>query len=151
MKMKITMFIALLALIVSIGGVQAHIPGAPNSTDVVRSDGALNFTWAVNASSNVTNGYNATINSGVTWSNGTNTYYYLSGLAKGASYTVEVWAWNSTGDGNLSLYSGTKTTTVLGGFSSSGAPALTPTAILGGLALWSAIMVLVSRRKKREN
>ena len=150
--MKITMLIALLALIMSIGGVQAHIPGAPDGIDVVRSDGALNFTWAVNATeSNITNGYNATIYGSGVWSNGTNTYYYLSGLTKGDSHTATVWAYNKTGEGNLSIYYASKSGTVLGGRASSGAPALTPTAILGGLALWSAIMVLASRRKRKEN
>ena len=152
MKNKIFIFTVMAVLLLSIAAVQAHIPGAPDSLTDVRSVGSVNFTWAVNATeSNITNGYNATIDSGATWSNGTNTYYYLTGKDSGDVITVEVWAWNSTGSGNLSIYNSSDSATIFGSGVSRGAPALAPSAILGGLALWSAIIVLASRRKKREN
>ena len=146
---KIAVFVALLVLIAGIGVVQAHIPGAPDGIDVVRSAGTLNFTWDVNATeANITNGYNATVDSGVTWSNGTNTYYYLTGLDKGDSYTAEVWAYNKTGEGNLSIYKASKTTTVLGSSKSRGAPALSPIGIVAAIGLWSILLLTYIRRKK---
>ena len=150
MKNKILIFAVMAVLLLGITAVQAHIPGAPDGIDVTRAGTTVNFTWDVNATeANITTGYNATVNSGASWSNGTNTYYLLSGLDKGDVYTVEVWAWNSTGSGNLSIYNSSKSGAALGTLKSRGAPALTPTAILGGLALWSAIMVLVLRRKRK--
>lgn len=145
---KIAIFVVLLVLITGIAAVSAEIPGAPDNIDVVRSDGALNFTWDVNATeANITNGYNATIYGSGVWSNGTNTYYYLSGLNKGDSHTATVWAYNKTGEGNLSIYYASKSGTVLGG-TSRGAPALSPIGIVAAIGLWSILILVYNRRKR---
>ena len=67
---------------------------------------------------------------------------------------IGVYHWNfnvtdgygSTDDCNITVTIVMPTST-----SSRGAPALTPIAILGGLALWSTIIVLASKRKRKED
>ena len=150
MKEKVAILIALLALIVSIGGVQAGVPGAPENITCESFIGRVEFSWDVNATApNATTGYNATVYGSGVWVNSTNTYYHVGGGCA-EIINVYVWASNSTGYGNLSNFSASKTCVV--NCASRSAPALTPTAIIGGIALWSAIItVVLMRRKRRQN
>lgn len=105
------MFKSVLLLLIifslSVGLTGAEIPPTPVS--LIENAGDIypfwvNWTFSA-GTGNVTDGYNITIsnNSGANWFNGTNTFYNLTGIASAYQNTITVYAWNNTGDGNLSV------------------------------------------------
>jgi len=72
----------------------------PIPTDLQNTTGTdwVNFTWTV-GDGIVTDGYNVSMNSG--WDNTTNTFLN-STVGAGNWSNITVWAWNATGDGNMS-------------------------------------------------
>ena len=146
MKEKVAILIALLALIVSIGGVQAGVPGTPENITCESFIGRVEFSWDVNATApNATTGYNATVYGSGVWVNSTNTYYHVGGGCAEV-INVYVWASNSTGYGNLSNFSASKTCIV--NCASRGAPALTPIGIVAAIGIWSMLLLVYKRRKR---
>lgn len=105
------MFKSVLLLLIifslSVGLTGAEIPPTPVSLTENTGDVFpfwVNWTFSA-GTGNVTDGYNITIsnNSGTNWFNGTNTFYNLTGIASAYQNTITVYAWNNTGNGNLSV------------------------------------------------
>lgn len=76
-----------------------YIPSAPSNLTSTQGNFWINYTWEAGAG-NVTNSYNVSVN-GV-WTNDTRTYSNNSVGAHGWS-NITVWAYNSSGNGSLSL------------------------------------------------
>ena len=252
MKNKILIFAVMAVLLLGITSVQAEIPPAPTAPTNTTNCDEVRYDWVV-APGNVTDSYNFTydMNSdgSFAWSNTSNSIprHIHAGLTTHQNMTAYVYAFNNTGNGNLSLinlslgkgvtncpinisgcisrswefagnvyidldytdgdndtatfdtnatfgtldtatgiftwtpvnvsdigvynwnFNVTESNATVSGFAitvaqcnstvtiitpasrSRGTPALTPIAILGGLALWSTIIVLASRRKRKED
>lgn len=252
MKNKILIFTVMAVLLIGITSVQAEIPPRPTTPTNTSDCDEVMYDWVVGVG-NTTDSYNFTYdmnsNGVFAWSNTSNNIprHTHVGLTTHQNMTAYVYAYNSTGNGNLSLlnlslgyavancpinisgcidrswefagnvyidleytdgdndtatfdtnatfgtldtatgiftwipvnqsdigaynwnFNVTESNATVSGFAitvgqcnssvtiitpvsrSRGAPALTPIAILGGLALWSTIIVLASRRKRKEN
>ena len=243
MKNKIFIFAVMAVLILGITSAQAFIPPRPTGGSNTTFCDWINHTWTAGTPGNVTDKYNFTWDTdsdgSFSWGNISNNYYKYFIGAGHKNMTAYVYAYNTTGNGNLSIlnlslgYSVTNcpinisgciditrefcgnanididytdgdndsatfdTSATYGSINaatglytwhptnvsdvgthiwnynvtdgynvaqcnstiriimpsstSRGAPALTPIAILGGLALWSTIIVLASRRKRKVN
>ena len=113
-KSKIGISIISILMIAMLSGMaSAEIP--PNTTDleVIVDGGLINYTWAA-GSGNVTNSYNISLSvSGATrtWINDSSNTTYEQNVGLDEWLEIWVWAYNSTGDGNLSagyLYADTQ-------------------------------------------
>lgn len=252
MKNKILIFAVMAVLLLGITAVSADIPPRPTNPSNTTGCDYIYFDWDAGAApGNVSDGYNVTFDvdsdGSFSWSNISVDYYNTIGLTTHKNITVYVYAYNSTGSGNLSLlnlslgeavancpinmtdcttthtwnygstgsfdlgytdgdgdtaafdgnntfgtfdsttgafswlilnksdagtyywsFNVTESNATVSGItpntdycnmtitvkiptSSRGAPALTPIGIVGAIVLWSAIITLVLRRKKREN
>lgn len=111
-KIRISVISILLFAMLS-GMAYAEIP--PNATNLVTvvDGGLINYTWSA-GSSNVTDSYNISISvSGAarTWDNSSSNTTYEQNVGLDEWLEIWVWAYNSTGDGNLStgyLYADTQ-------------------------------------------
>jgi hypothetical protein len=91
-------------LMVMSGLAMAEIPGTPTDLTNTTGDCWINHTW-VAAGGNVTNSYNVSIN-GVWHNTTTNTFYKeVYSYHLGTWQNITIWAYNSSGDGNLSASS----------------------------------------------
>lgn len=251
MKTKILIFTVMAVLLLGITVVSAEIPPRPTNPSNTTGCEHIRFDWDAGTPGNVSDKYNVTFDANgdgiFSWSNISNDYYHTIGLSTHSNITAYVYAYNTTGNGNLSLlnlslgyavancpinisgcidrswefagnvyidldytdgdndtatfdtnatfgtldtatgiftwtpvnvsdigtynwnFNVTESNATVTGITiteaqcnstvtiitpasrSRGAPALTPIGIIGGLALWSTIIVLASRRKKREN
>ena len=78
--------------------VETYIPPTPTALANTTGNYWVNYTWAAD-SGTVTDSYNVSMNE--TWYNGTATFLNSSVGADNWS-NITVWAWNATGDGNMS-------------------------------------------------
>ncbi|MFZ3166281.1 MAG: carboxypeptidase-like regulatory domain-containing protein, partial [Candidatus Methanoperedens sp.] len=86
-------------IIVTVNAVPTYIPQAPINLSSTQGNFWINYTWEAGVG-NVTNSYNVSVN-GI-WTNDTRTYSNNSVGAHGWS-NITVWAYNSSGNGSLSL------------------------------------------------
>jgi hypothetical protein len=107
-QIRIALSVFLLLMVMS-GLAMAEIPGTP--TDLTNTTGNywVNHTWTVGAG-NTTDSYNVSVN-GV-WYNATTNTYYQDTYSPSAWQNITVYAFNSTGDGNLSAANVTQNTQV---------------------------------------
>jgi len=106
---KLFKLISILIILIAFINISvAEIPNTPVSLTETHNSGYppfwVNWTW-LNGSGNLTDGYNITISnlSSTTWFNGTNNYYNLTEATTYYENTIKVYAYNNTGNGNLSL------------------------------------------------
>jgi len=61
----------------------------------------VNYTWIAGTSGGITDSYNVKLNTN--WTNGTKTTFINTSVGSGGWANIEVWAYNKTGNGNLSM------------------------------------------------
>ena len=99
------MFAFTICMVIMLTGIaNAEIPPAPTDLTPVVNGGWVNYTWSV-GSGNVTDSYNVSISDSggaLSWTNGSliNSSNNSVGMNGGAE--IWVWAYNTTGNGNLS-------------------------------------------------
>ena len=99
-KIILTLFI----LIALSGVVNAEIPSTPFNLDVSVNGGWVNYTWTA-GSGNVTDTYNVSISESggsLTWTNASATNTSNNNVGVNGYAEIWVWAYNTTGSGNLS-------------------------------------------------
>ena len=98
MKQKIIILLVLsLALV---GSAVADVPPAPTTlVSGTSQSGHVLWSWDAGAGA-VTDSYNVSVDS--VWYNSTTSTSYDDNVGTGATSTIIVWAYNSTGSGNLS-------------------------------------------------
>jgi hypothetical protein len=80
----------------------AQIPPTPTGISYTIGSSWINQTWSA-GTGNTTNSYNVSQNG--TWTNGSANLFKNSSISKGGWSNITVWAYNSTGTGNLSATS----------------------------------------------
>ena len=82
----------------------ANIPPAPVELNNDTGEYWVNYTWSEDTNhpdnNNVTDSFNVSMNG--TWYNGTATFLKKS-VGPGGWANIEVWAYNATGNGNMSV------------------------------------------------
>ena len=106
MKNKILIFAVMTVLLLGITTVQAEIPPVPTGASNTTSCDYIRFDWSA-GSGNVSDKYNVTFDAdsdgSFAWSNISVDYYTTIGLPTHQNITAYVYAYNTTGAGNLSL------------------------------------------------
>ena len=101
--MKQKLIILLILSLVLVGNAVADTP--PDPTNLVSDtpqSGHVLWSWVAGAGA-VTDSYNVSVDS--VWYNSTTSTSYDDNVGNGATSTIIVWAYNSTGSGNLSAKS----------------------------------------------
>ncbi|NOR47212.1 MAG: hypothetical protein GQ533_04090, partial [Methanosarcinaceae archaeon] len=88
-------------IFISPGGASETTPPVPTSLQNSTGNDWVNYTW-IEGTGIVTDGYNVTMNND--WYNTTETFLN-STVGAGNWSNIAVWAWNATGDGNMSTTS----------------------------------------------
>jgi len=86
----------------SVTNASAEIPATPTSLAYITNNlNYVNWSW-ISGAGNITNSYNVSVNS--VWTNGsTAVFYNHTGLTYSSTSSISVYAYNTTGLGNLSI------------------------------------------------
>lgn len=94
--------ISIIGILLLVGIASANIPPNPTNLQSATSPGWVNWTWDAGVG-NVTDSYRVLHNS--VWDNTSSNAYDNNNVGYGNTSTIAVYAWNTSGSGNLSLLS----------------------------------------------
>lgn len=83
------------------GFAQSTIPSIPAGLTNTKGNYWVNYTWTAGIRGGITDSYKVKLNNN--WTNGTKTTFINTSVGSGGWADIEVWAYNRTGVGNLSM------------------------------------------------